>query len=314
MQEAILRSMPEQSIIQSRRRRGNKGEGVEGSEENAIYVFQQRIPKLISSYANLKYQVDISLEARKIAKERGALSPNEGFYRAAADMLIGKAGKPQEKVYGLPSYLEFNKNPHLPEWVRAARSATFIGTLGGNVSSIAVNTSILPIVLLSRLSGQYGPVRAAARFIHAQKLYAQTMGNVEAETIEGPEEQFGFMSLTNEKTATHKDYKNFGPLIKRFKEMAFDTRTLGSETSDYESTSHSGLQKFNYFSGLLFSHSERMIRQTSGMATYILELEDLTGKKFGAITQKELDKWGAQAAQTATDTTLWVNASAVWAA
>ena len=128
MQEAILRSMPEQSIIQSRRRRGNKGEGVEGSEENAIYVFQQRIPKLISSYANLKYQVDISLEARKIAKERGALSPNEGFYRAAADMLIGKAGKPQEKVYGLPSYLEFNKNPHLPEWVRAARSATFIGT------------------------------------------------------------------------------------------------------------------------------------------------------------------------------------------
>ena len=311
MQEAILRSMPEQSIIQSRQNRGEGGRGVVGAERDALMVFQKRMPKLVSSYANLKYQVDISLEARKIAKERATLEPKDAFYSAVADTLIGKAGRPTDKIRGMPSYLEFNKNPHLPEWVRAARSLTFMWTLGANVSSTVVNTSILPIVLLSRLSGEYGPVRAPIAFARASKLYVQTMGNVEVETIRGPEEQFGLMSLTNKKTTTHPDYRLFGPLINRFKEMAYDTRTLGSETSDRESPTGSMLNKFTYYSGLLFSHSERGIRQTSGISVYILEMENLTGKKFDDITQTELDTWGDQAAQHATDTTLWVNASAL---
>ena len=311
MQEAILRSMPEQSIIQSRQNRGEGGRGVVGAERDALMVFQKRMPKLVSSYANLKYQVDISLEARKIAKERATLEPKDAFYSAVADTLIGKAGRPADNIRGMPSYLEFNRNPHLPEWVRAARSLTFMWTLGANVSSTVVNTSILPIVLLSRLSGEYGPVRAPIAFARASKLYVQTMGNVEVETIRGTEEQFGLMSLTNKKTTTHPDYRLFGPLINRFKEMAYDTRTLGSETSDRESPTGSMLNKFTYYSGLLFSHSERGIRQTSGISVYILEMENLTGKKFDDITQTELDTWGDQAAQHATDTTLWVNASAL---
>ena len=314
MEQAILKALPEQSLVQARQAR----RGILGFNRNGLEVFEKRMPQLITSYANVKYQVEKELAARGVEEDRRNLVEEEDvFYRDIADMLVGPTRG--QKVFGLPSYLEFSNNPYLPEGVRLARGATFVGTLGFNISSVAVNTSILPMVLQARLSGEYGATKAAVSTSKAIYLYGMTVGNREAEGLTGPESKIGGFGLTNETTDLDDRFKLFGPLKQRFKNLGFDTRTIAAESSELEASGFGFMRKLSYWSGFLFNHNERAIRQVSGMSTYMLELEKLTGKKFSEITEQELNKkdsvsgltLGEQAATTATNTTLWVNSSAL---
>lgn len=70
----------------------------------------------------------------------------------------------------------------------------------------------------------------------------------------------------------------------------------------------------------MFNHSERAIRQISSVSIYRLELEDLVARARGVkegsvafkdITPAEVEALGEQAAETAIDTMLWVNTSAL---
>ena len=306
MEQAILKALPEQSLVQARQAR----RGILGFNRNALEVFEKRMPQLITSYANVKYQVEKELAARGVEEDRRKLVEGEDvFYRDIADMLVGPTRG--QKVFGLPSYLEFSNNPYLPEYARFLRGLTFVGTLGFNISSVAVNTSIIPMVLQARLSGEYGATKALASTSKAIYLYGLTMGNREAEGLTGPESKIGGFSLTNETTDLDDRFKLFGPLKQRFKNLGFDTRTIAAESSELEASGFGWMRKLSYWSGFLFNHNERAIRQVSGMSTYMLEMEKLTGKKFSEITEQEVNQFGEQAATTATNTTLWVNSSAL---
>lgn len=306
MEQAILKALPEQSLVQARQAR----RGILGFNRNALEVFEKRMPQLITSYANVKYQVEKELAARGVEEDRRNLVEGKDvFYRDIADMLVGPTRG--QKVFGLPSYLEFSNNPYLPEGVRFLRGLTFVGTLGFNISSVAVNTSIIPMVLQARLSGEYGATKALASTSKAIYLYGLTMGNREAEGLTGPESKIGGFSLTNETTDLDDRFKLFGPLKQRFKNLGFDTRTIAAESSELEASGFGWMRKLSYWSGFLFNHNERAIRQVSGMSTYMLEMEKLTGKKFSEITEQEVNQFGEQAATTATNTTLWVNSSAL---
>jgi hypothetical protein len=306
MEQAILKALPEQSLVQARQAR----RGILGFNRNAFEVFEKRMPQLITSYANVKYQVEKELAARGVEEDRRKLVEGEDvFYRDIADMLVGPTRG--QKVFGLPSYLEFSNNPYLPEYARFLRGLTFVGTLGFNISSVAVNTSIIPMVLQARLSGEYGATKAVASTSKAIYLYGLTMGNREAEGLTGPESKIGGFSLTNETTDLDDKFKLFGPLKQRFKNLGFDTRTIAAESSELEASGFGFMRKLSYWSGFLFNHNERAIRQVSGMSTYMLEMEKLTGKKFSEITEQEVNQFGEQAATTATNTTLWVNSSAL---
>ena len=309
LEESIIRGLPHQSIVQARRTR----RGIKGYETNALYVFEKRMPQLIASYANLKYQTALDIEAAKIREQRNKLDPDDPtneYYREAVATLIGRPADPNAPVLGLPTYLQFVKNPHLPEWSKIARSGSFMWTLGGNISSVVVNMHILPMVVESKLAAMYGPAKGTINLIQALGMYLGTVGTTTVETIRGPEEQFGAFSFSNTRVQG-RSYELLAPLTKLQQLMGFDTRTLGSETSDIEAPSAALLNKAAYYMGLVFSHSERLTRQVTSAAFYISEMEKLTGKAYRNITDAELETYGVEAAETAIEQTLWANSSAV---
>lgn len=320
----ILRSLPEQAIIQSRQIR----QGVAFFEGDAATALQQRGPQFITSLSNLSYMVELEQVAKKVRDERDKLPDSEVFYKEAATIV---AGTKQETgamiVFGsLPSYLQFSKNPYISNAARMLRSGTFTMTLAGNVSSVAVNTAILPLVLQNTLAGRYGPLKATIASAMAAKLYVGSFGKVSREGITNLDadgkplspsatiRELGGFSITNDFSTDPKrqaGYKKLEPLTSILKERGFDTRTQAAEMSELDSPTAPWINKLNYIGGFLFAHSERGIRQVSAISTYILEMEKLTGKKFGKLTDPDIAQYGNKAAETAIDTMLYVNSSAL---
>ena len=324
LSNVILRSLPEQAIVQSRQVR----KGVAFFEGDAATALQQRGPQFITSLSNLSYMVELEQVSKKVRDERDKLPDSEVFYKEAATIVAGTKKETEAMiVFGsLPSYLQFSKNPYISNVARMLRSGTFTMTLAGNISSVAVNTAILPLVLQNTLAGRYGAGKATIASAMAAKLYVGSFGKVSREGITNLDadgkplspdvtirERGGF-SITNDFSTDPKrqaGYKKLEPLTSIFKERGFDTRTQAAEMSELDSPTAPWINKLNYIGGFLFAHSERGIRQVSAISTYILEMEKLTGKKFGKLTDPDIAQYGNKAAETAIDTMLYVNSSAL---
>ena len=321
--DLMLRALPDQNLIQSRMVREN----IAFFEGNALTSFQQRGPQFVNSLANLTYLVDLEIAGKEVRAERDALPEGEELAREAATIVAGTKEETGEmQLFGkLPSYIEFAKNPYIAPISRWLRSGTFVWTLGFNISSVAVNMSILPLVLQARNAATYGPVKATRAAAKAAMLYASTLGSVSREGIVDVDEngkplseavlkrELGGFSATNDFSndpEKEKKFAPFNPLKALLKEYGFDTRTQATETSELDNPTAPWVNKATYWSGFLFNHSERAIRQISAMSTYMLEMEKLTGKKFDNISDAEIEKFGVQAAETAIDTALYVNSSA----
>jgi hypothetical protein len=321
--DVMLRALPEQALVQSRQVRQN----IAFFEGDALESFQQKAPRFITSYANLEHVVDLEIAGKKVRNERDKLGEDDSFVYDAATIVAGTREETKEMpiLSGVPSYLQFAKNPLIANWARMARSGTFIWTLGVNLSSVAVNMSIIPMVLQSRLAGEYGGIKATKSTALAGALYTATFGKVSREGITGVDEkgkqleetkmlrELGGFGLTNDidrDTQIGKVLSKFDKLAEKFKDYGFDARSATTETADLDNPNSTLLTKAVYWSGFLFNHSERAIRQTSAMSVYMLEMEKLTGKAFKDITEAEFNSLGEQAAQKAIDTTLWINTSA----
>jgi hypothetical protein len=319
--DLVLRALPDQSLIQSRMVRQN----IAFFDANALGSLEKRGPQFINSLANLSNIVDLEAAARKVREKRDALPESEALVREAATIVAGtKEETGTMQAFGnLPSYVQFAKNPYLPSYARWARAGTFIWTLGANISSTVVNASIIPMVLQSRLAGQYGAKRATMSTAAAGSLYARSFGKVTRQGLEGEVSELGGFSITNDFSGNpdkEKEFAAFKPLISIQKDRGMDTRTLAGETSDIDNPVTPWINKLSYWSGFLFNHSERAIRQISSISIYRLELEDLVAKARGVkegslafkdITPEEIDTFGEQAAETAIDTMLWINTSAL---
>jgi hypothetical protein len=319
--DLTLRALPDQSLIQSRMVRQN----IAFFNGDAIESLEKRGPQFVSSLASLSNIVELENAARVVREKRDALPEGEELAREAATIVAGtKDETGRMQAFGkLPSYVQFAKNPYLPGYARWLRSGTFVWTLGANISSTVVNASIIPMVLQARLAGTYGPMRATMATSRAATLYASSFGMTSREGLEGEVRELGGFSTTNDFSQNPEKQKKFAPIAplnKLFKERGIDTRTLAGETSDIDNPVTPWVNKLTYWSGFLFSHSERAIRQTSAISTYMLEMENLVAKargkkegsvKFKDITPAEIEAFGEQAAETAIDTTTYINTSAL---
>lgn len=319
--ELTLRALPDQSLIQSRMVR----QGIAGMEGDAVVSLEQRAPQLVDSLANLENVIALEDTARTIREKRDALPEEEVFIKEAATIVAGTKDETSRQFMGkVPSYLQFAKNPYLPSWARHIRAGTFIATLGANISSVAVNMSILPLQLQSRLAAKYGPARATMSTSLALALNVQTFGKTSREDIEGKEvRELGGFSITNDfsrRPELAKKIEPYAPLSAVFKDRGVDTRGSAEEITELDNPVTPLMQKATYASGFLFNHSERMIKQASAMSVYRLELENLVAKARGVkegsvpfrnITKEEVAKFGEAAAETAMDETLFVNTSSL---
>ena len=315
--DVLLRSLPEQGLIQGHRERA----GYAGYETEALKTFEESYPAMINSYVNLKYELDFTLAANKIKEEAASgANANDRLVQDITTALVGNKAETDRQPGKLPSYLEFVKNPNLPNWARKARSLSFIYTLGFNISSAAVNMSTLPMIVGPLLSGKFGGAKATSAMGRAMKMYTQSFGEVTREGITkegeiGEVKELGGFSYTN------KEGGPLGPLIERLKAIGLDTRTIASENADYENPAAPFLNKLAYISGFVFNHSERAIRQVTAASSYILEVEKAyadankgkPAKKIDEMSEAEIELFGEPAAKVATEFMEYANSSALLA-
>ena len=288
----FLEALPETSFAQSFRKRM----GVLGFNTDATEVFASRSASMAHQLANLEYSA-------KMYKLRDDMQKyvNEND-RSEATQLVYDT---------LERHIKSMVSPRISPLAKAASSAIFGWTLGGNVSSALVNMVQVPMVLMPHLGGKYGYGAANKAIGSATRIFLGSglkrhaeMSGTKGETIEVR----GGFSLDNydfDAKDTPKELKE----LKELASLAADYGLLHRSTAQdilEQGAKETVLDKINKYSGLAFHHAERMNRQLALIATYKLELDKMRKAKKGELTEADRKK----AAQTAVETAEIVNGGA----
>ena len=295
IQDVILDSlfdvMPERSLVRAFKPR----EGTRGFETDALKVFRERMPNFTNQIVNLKYDLALS----KVSEEIN-LAKNEYTSDTGAQAL-------NEQLQG---YVNFARNPKIATWSKALKTAGFGMTLGFNVSSVIVNASNLPIVVLPYLGGRYGFTDTMKAMNNARKMFMSTGMKRRTETFtgEGGREVFEGPSLSNVDFAD----PNLSPEMKKYKVLKELMEARGqanisttSENLDMENPANTAWTAANAYMGWMFHQGERLNRQVTAMTSYELELAKRAKK--GELTEQDY----TEAAEIALDDTEITNSGAM---
>ena len=295
IQDVILDSlfdvMPERSLVRAFKPR----EGTRGFETDALKVFRERMPNFTNQIVNLKHDLALS----KVSEEIN-LAKNEYTSDTGAQAL-------NEQLQG---YVNFARNPKIATWSKALKTAGFGMTLGFNVSSVIVNASNLPIVVLPYLGGRYGFTDTMKAMNNARKMFMSTGMKRRTETFtgEGGREVFEGPSLSNVDFAD----PNLSPEMKKYKVLKELMEARGqanisttSENLDMENPANTAWTAANAYMGWMFHQGERLNRQVTAMTSYELELAKRAKK--GELTEQDY----TEAAEIALDDTEITNSGAM---
>ena len=303
--EMLLDAMPERGLARALQQR----EGVLGFEKDAIKTFRERMPNIVTQTVNLQYETDFAQLSQELSKARGEAINAPGITPE------GKINVSQT-VGHLEEYIEFAKYPQLSTWSRALKSAGFGMTLGFNVSSVLVNWTNLPVVVLPYLGGKYGYKDANRALFDAHKRF---MSTPKRRTMTGFDDTV-FGTAAEGPSLTNVDYTDpdIAPELKQYEVLAelLDRRgqanvTMTSDALDMENPASSTWTKVNATMGYMFHQGERLNRQVSAMATFDLEVKRIADKKYGGDTKKLTDADKQAAAQEALDATELTNSGAL---
>ena len=291
--QALLNAMPEKSALNAFRAR----KGTLGFENDAMKVFRERMPNFINQKLNLAYDLPFSQASKRIRETsqeyRGTDKQNQ-----AAD--INEL---------MQEYIQFARNPQLATWSRMLKSAGFGMTLGLNVSSVIVNTTNLPVVVLPYLGGKFGFRASAKAMNQARKNYMATGFKRRRKGFTGQEGDLEFdgPNLTNinfnDPASIPEGMAHYKTLTELLEIRGQANRSTIADALDYDNPSNSLWTKINAVSGYMFHQGERFNRQVTAMAAYDLYLQDLKRKP----TQKDYEA----AAEYALETTELTNSGAM---
>jgi hypothetical protein len=291
--DTMFDAMPERGMLQAFRGRKD----VLGFEIDAIKTLQKRMPAFINQTLNLKYDLPISEIRKKIETDTAKYvgKPKQGYAEDVRDNLLG--------------YADFAKNPQIATWAKMLKSAGFGMTLGLNVSSVIVNYTNLPIVVVPYLGGKYNypdTVKAVGR---AKKIYFRSGTKRRRKDLTGAEGELS----TDGPSLTHIDWDadDLSPDLVRYKPLAELLKIRGqanaSTTADIlELNAENTLwTKVNSVMGYMFHQGERLNRQVTAIASYDLELNKRAKK--GELTEQDYK----DAAELALETTELTNSGAM---
>lgn len=182
--------------------------------------------------------------------------------------------------------------------VKALNSLTYMMTLGFNPSSSVMNVMAVPTITLPFLGGKYGMMSSAKAYRNAFKALGQfgLVRDVEYVTETGAR-------ATHQKKLSRADYSlengSFGEFdqtrgyangdnaqnrYKFLRDVALDrgmfVDTIAYDTLDVEGMTGQGLWlKFNKMGGFMMHQTEKLVRETTMIAAYDLELQRIAKSK-----------------------------------
>ena len=331
--DTLLQNLPEQALLQGARERAN----IAGFRQDHLSVFKDKAPAMINSYANISNQVEMDRAAAAIrdeAKAYAKLNPDDEYIKDVSRALVaprGEADGTDNTIGKLPSYYEFAKQPYLHKTARNFRAATFVWTLGANLSGAVVN-AINPVLMgIPVLGGRYGLKKASLAMHKATSLLIGSGISYDADLVPQINADGSESARTGSRVNEGMAYTNrlgemagkkpisakrqqenmvLKPFMDASRESGMDVRTIASENNDIDNPHNPMINRVLQLAGVMQNHSERFSRNTVGGASYLLYLQDKTGKTFEELTQEDIDTHGAAAAEQGIYDTEAVNSSA----
>jgi hypothetical protein len=282
--------LPESSYAQSFRER----KGTLGFDTRAIRVFYSKTSSLAHQIANMEYAPKfyaLQDEMKKHYIENNNTEEAQRLYDA------------------MEKHIDTIVSPKIGPISKALTSTAFFYTLGFNVSSVLVNTTQLPMVVVPALGAEYGysnvnsAMGFATRLFFNSGLSRSVKMSGRYKDAAGTEMDYGYINLKTPYSIDNYDFndpklapeiKKMGVLAEMMKDQGMLSRTITSDIVEAYAPD-TMLGKINHWSGALFHHGERMTRQVAAAAAYKLELDKREAAKGSALTENEMRAVAQQA-------------------
>jgi len=282
-----LDAIPERSFMQSFRSRkersdGNRGilgalgdrtpSGMPGMDVDLANMFQDNFRGIEKQLVQLEF-------GAKIQKWRNRLDV-DGYKKRLDTADIAEK---------MDQIADFAQSPSIARWSQIATSLGFGFTMGANVSSALNIMFDMPMAVAPYLAGEYGTRKSTKALGVANRLF---MGSPSTKMVTVMNEN-GVLETVEVKQRAHNkgaenynfDDPNLDPEVKRIETLVkrAGARGMFNQSIDQEhvdlSETRDVITKISEVSGFLVHHGERYSRQITLIASYNLELEELTGGK-----------------------------------
>ena len=318
--DLALDSMPERSFMQGFRKRGDKDNplgyrgfigdttptGAGGVEFDAYTMLKEKGRDLNRQVVQLKYSAELQKFRNKLVEDGYLGNPETADIARTMDKIAS-----------------FAQKPNVPRWSQAANAVGFNMTMGLNFSSAAITFFDVGMSAMPIIAAEHGITKTAAAYGTAAKLFAKAPRerNILVTGPDGdPVEQKVRMGIAGKSAANYvlerlpqpmKDL-GLGRAIKKGMDQGQFNQSITQES--LEVSRDAPFEGINKWSSAMFHHAERFNRETTFIASYILEAQKILDTK-GQLTEADIDAAAQKAIET-TEFTLGSTAAAgrpVWA-
>ena len=305
--ELALDAMPESSIFNAYRARQNVS-GFIGDLSPLKAAFDAIEGPLDSvDTSNTLLQTKLSSMVHQVSAIRHQAESAKIMAAMTAQMELIRTTMPEDAANARVYYdalAESLKNPTIRRSKLAAgmNTGAFVWTLFGNVSSAAVNTMGVMLVVYPRLAARYGAVKAAKIMLRSLRDIANS-GRSRMEPVIGADGKRTMQAVDTGATGRSVRNYTFGDVdfAQGYTTGANDTNTLkylvnegmqrhmfvDSSIYDYLDSNKSGLgafaDKMLHLGAAPMHHTERIIRESTMIANYRLELQAAAKRKGTAV-------------------------------
>jgi hypothetical protein len=303
MVDLALDAMPERSFMQNfRRRKGIRGfigdttpTGILGQEFDAYTMLKEKGRDLNRQLVQMRSAAEI-----------------EGFRKKLADPEAGYTSNPETAMVAdkLDQIAKFAQSPNVPRWSQIATSVGFGMTMGLNFSSAAITFFDVAMSAMPILAGKHGIRNTTSAYGDAMRalMGAPTVRTIMVTGPDGqPVEQEVNMGVQGKTIANYTPeqlLERFGNkvrmdiLVESGLDQAQFNQSITQENLEIGKGLGDKIDTMNRMSSFLFHHSERINRETTLTAAYLLEV-----KKLLETNKNPTDADYKQAAQNAIDDT-----------
>ena len=315
--DLALDAMPERSFMQNfRRRKGVRGfigdktpTGMGGIEFDASTMLKEKGRDLDRQLVQMVSSAELEGFIKKLSEPvNGVSGPN--YFEDV------RTSKPAETLLKMAN---FAKAPNVNRYSQIANNLGFGFTMGLNFSSAAITFFDVAMSAMPVLSGTYGIGSTARAYGTATKALAGAP-KTRRIMVTGPDGKDIPQDINM--GAVGKSISNYTPeqLLKKFgNDVRMDILVeRGLEQNQFNQSmiqeqleigQGNSMETFNKYSSFMFHHSERINRETTLTAAYLLEVKDMQKKRGKNLTEDDYNE-AAQKAIENTEFTLGATASA----